>query len=81
MSDAQPESVIGRCEVCGGITPAGHRICDYCWPQAALASGRAVRCAQCGKPRLVEKLVRLPNAALVCAAHLEIVNEPDLQSN
>ena len=60
------------CEVCGQPRPEGHLICDECWPDKALSSGRAGLCARCGRPRLVEKLRPDPDhqGRMVCADHL-----------
>ena len=57
------------CEVCGGQPPLGHLICDECWPQRAIEVGRAGVCAECSKPRLVEKLVQRSDGLMVCQNH------------
>jgi ribosomal protein S14 len=59
-----------KCEVCGQPAPAGHRICDICWPDRAVEVGRAAICVQCGRPRLAEKLTMLPDGSRICATHL-----------
>ncbi len=59
-----------RCEVCGGPPAPGHRICDNCWPEAAIEAGQAAVCARCGRPRLLEKLAKDATGTLVCLNHL-----------
>lgn len=61
----------GRCEVCGGTPPPGHRFCDNCWPEAAIAAGKAARCALCNVPKVIEKLRPQygDSGPLVCSSH------------
>ena len=67
----------GTCAVCGGVPPLGHRFCDSCWPEAAIASGKAAFCAICLRPRVVEKLQPQFSSSgpLVCISHLLLPEE------
>ena len=58
------------CEVCGQPPPPGHRICDECWPERAILVGRASRCVECSKPRLLEKLTPRSDGRLICPEHI-----------
>jgi len=61
----------GYCEICAGPPPPGHRFCDNCWPDAALAKGLAVRCAICNTPKVVAKLHSDAQGRLVCREHIQ----------
>lgn len=59
----------GRCEVCNGPPPPGHRFCDNCWPEAAIKVGKAKRCEICGLPKVIEKLKYDSLNRLICSSH------------
>jgi hypothetical protein len=61
-----------KCEVCSGTTPPGHRICDRCWPDSAIAAGLAALCAVCGAPKVLEKLRKDAKGRMLCATHSEL---------
>lgn len=67
MSEVNSTENQGRCEVCGGTPPPGHRFCDNCWPDAAVAAGKADYCEVCGQPKVIEKLSANNFGQLVCA--------------
>src|SRR5690349_17125072 len=44
-----------KCTVCGQAAPAGHKVCDNCWPDKAIKAGKAAKCDLCGKPRMLDQ--------------------------
>jgi hypothetical protein len=59
----------GRCLVCGETTPAGHKVCDRCWPDKAIKAGKAAKCDLCGKPRMLDKMLPVKNGVMICREH------------
>jgi hypothetical protein len=57
---------VAKCEVCGGTPPEGHRFCDDCWSEKAIAAGKAALCQQCQTPKVLEKLQKNTAGLLLC---------------